>query len=302
MRDLPQGKGLYVWMIKSMPDEWVEKFLAMGIEWIAVKVADGVNSFNLRPKSGGGWIDDILGPFILEARQAGIRVLGWQYVYGYNPMSEADKAAQRINKFDLDGFLIDAEKQYIGKPTQASQYSKSLRSLVPDVPIALSTYRFPSLFPAFPFKQFLEYCDFNAPQVYWNKGKAMEELNKSFEQYYEIKPLPFIPAGRAYYGEGFPKPTPKEINDFLTFADMDENMPAAFFWSADSLYHRLKPLPEIRQAIKEYEWVGNGEPIPPIEPPEPVPPPKVMTLNKLEVQYENTVYKNNNTIWLTKKE
>ena len=300
MRDLPQGKGLYIWMIKQMPDEWAEKFVGMGIEWIAVKVADGVNSFNLRPKSGGGWVDDILGPFILEAREAGIRVLGWQYVYGYNPMSEADKAAQRINKFDLDGFLIDAERQYIGKPTQASQYSKSLRSLVPDVPIGLSTYRFPSLFPAFPFKQFLEYCDFNAPQVYWNAGKSRQELEASYDQYLKIKRLPFIPAGSSYYGEGFPKPTPAETTEFLTTAQ-ELDCPAAFFWSADALWHRLKSLPEIRLAISKYEWGDDGGlPIPPVEPP--ITHPNVMTLNKLEVQYENTVYETNNAIWLHKKE
>ena len=50
---LPKGKGLYVWSIVNMPDMWVDKFQDMGITWIAVKIADGVNSSNLRRMADG---------------------------------------------------------------------------------------------------------------------------------------------------------------------------------------------------------------------------------------------------------
>ena len=272
MKPLPQGKGLYVWMIKSMPVNWVEEFKRMGIRWIAVKVADGVNSFNLRPLDNGGWSDDILQPFINKARAAGIRVGGWQYVYGFNPLDEAEKAAKRIEKFALDFFLIDAEGEYQGKHTQASQYSQLLRKLAPHIPIALSSYRFPDKFPTFPFAEFLQHCDFNAPQVYWNKAKAAAECRECYYQYQRIKDLPYIPAGRAYFGEGFPEPTPLEVNNFMEEAQ-DLDAPAAFFWSADFLYHRLhkEKMTPIREAIAAYKWdVDEPQPDPP-EPPLPVP-------------------------------
>ena len=294
-KKLPAGKGLYVWNIIDMPDMWVDKFQAMGITWIAVKVADGVNSSNVRKMSGGGTVDDILEPFVKAARLGGMQVFGWQYVYGFNPLDEADKAARRTEEFKLDGFIIDAEHQYYGKYAQAHQYSTMLRQLMPDVPIGLSTYRFPVIHPTLPYEEFLDICDFNAPQVYWNEGKSRQELETSYEQYENIKSLPFIPAGRAYYGEGFPKPTPAETVDFLTTAQ-ELGCPAAFFWSADRLWHRFQSLPEIRLAIEKYEWIddnGNGGS------PQ---PPKTMTLNHLEAQYENTVYETQNTIWLKKKE
>ena len=284
---LPKGKGLYVWSIVNMPDMWVDKFQDMGVTWIAVKIADGVNSSNLRRLADGSKVDNILEPFVKAAKSVGMQVLGWQYVYGFNPLDEADKAARRVKEFELDGIIIDAEHQYKGKKQQAIAYSMRLRQLMPDIPIGLSTYRFPELHPTLPYEEFLDECDFNAPQVYWNKGVAGSELLDSHRQYKKIRDLPFIPAGRAYYGEGFPKPTPMETKTFLQTAQSID-CPAAFFWSADSLYHKLKPLPEIREAIKVYEWIGIGEPIPPIEPP--IEQPQVLVaLTDMEIQIMDAI-------------
>jgi len=131
---------------------------------------------------------------------------------------------------------------------------------------------------------------------------AGQELKESYEQYEKIKSLPFIPAGRAYYGEGFPKPTSLEIWDFLDTAQI-LGCPAAFFWSADALYHRLKPLPEIRRAIAEYEWIGTGEPIPPEDPPGEVPDGDHLLIDRLRIiSIDNKIYENNEPIWLPKKE
>ncbi len=304
MKKLPKGKGLYVWNIVDMPDGWVDKLLKMGITWIAGKIANGISSSNRRQLDSGGWADDILEPFVDQAKAAGMLVYGWQYVYCFSPLDEAEKAAERVKRFGLDGFIIDAEHQCYGKHDEAFFYSKRLRELMPNVPIGLSTYRFPKLHPRLPYKEFLDICDFNAPQVYWNADKAGVELAESHRQYAKIKPLPFIPAGRSYYGEGFPKPTPAETTEFLTVA-RGLNCPAAFFWSADTLYHRLKPLPEIRKAIADYEWDGNGEPIPPVEPPtdsETSEMPDVITLNGVELRFSGLIYESHKKYQLTKKE
>ena len=296
--NLPAGIGLYVWNVEDMPDNWEAEFQDMDITWIAVKIADGVNSSNLRRLPDGSKVDDILMPFVQSARQVGMQVLGWQYAYGFNPEDEAEKAARRMGKFALDGFIIDAEHQYKGKHAQAKQYSKMLRQLMPDIPIGLSTYRFPELHPTLPYEKFLDICKFNAPQVYWNAGKAGVELAESHRQYAKIKSLPFIAAGRSYYGEGFPKPTPAETTEFLTVA-RGLNCPAALFWSADRLWHRTQPLPEICKAIADYKWVGTGEPIPPDE----IPSGNHLMVDKLRViSIDNKIYENEQPIWLAKKE
>jgi len=281
---IPEGKGLYVWTIKSLPDNWVELYKQWDIKWLAVKIADGVNSFNLRPLPDGSYKDDILLPWVNKAKQAGFRVLGWQYVYGFNPLDEADKASRRMKDLGLkDGFLIDAEGQYFRKFSQATQYCQTLRRLMPEMPIALSSYRFPETvdtanrqYRKYPFEEFLAICDYNAPQVYWNDGRAEEELISSFSQYANIKLLPFVPAGRAYYEGAFPPPTYDDTMRFLRTAQ-NMKMSGAFFWSADFLNHRF---PDIygkmnpsREAIEDYEW-KSGEPEEPAEPSEPEPCPE----------------------------
>ena len=308
-KKLPEGKGLYVWNIVDMPDMWEDEFCDMGITWIAVKIANGISSSNRRELASGAMVDDILMPFVQSARQVGIRVLGWQYVYMFDPEVEAERAAERVEKFELDGFIIDAEHQCYGKHVQAAMYSHKLRQLMPDIPIGLSTYRFPEGHPRLPYKEFLAVCDFNAPQVYWNKGKASIELVNSHRQYEKIKSLPFIPAGRSYYGEGFPKPTPAETTEFLATAQ-DIGCPAAFFWSADRLWHRTQPLPEIVNAIGAYKWAVD-EPPPPDEPetvdmPENILSgnylPNEFTLPPFELQVGDVVYEQAETITFTKKE
>jgi len=107
----------------------------------------------------------------------------------------------------------------------------------------------------------------------------------------------------AYYGEGFPKPPPAETTEFLTVAQK-LNCPAAFLWSADALYHRSRPLPEIRNAIADYEWVVEDVPVPEPEPPveEPSVEPRTVALNRIEIQIDEMVFENNVKIWLSKKE
>jgi len=111
---LPQGKGAYVWMIKDLPpDRWKEDFKRMDLKWCAVKIADGISKYNLRRLPDGTYVDDILQPFVDACRELGMTwVGGWQYIYGFDPAGEADRAIQRLRQFDLDGFLIDAEGEF----------------------------------------------------------------------------------------------------------------------------------------------------------------------------------------------
>jgi len=111
---LPQGKGAYVWMIKDLPPErWKEDAKRMGLRWCAVKIADGISKYNLRRQPDGTYVDDILQPFVDACREIGMTwVGGWQYIYGFDPVGEADRAIQRLKQFGLDGFLIDAEGEF----------------------------------------------------------------------------------------------------------------------------------------------------------------------------------------------
>ncbi len=116
----------------------------------------------------------------------------------------------------------------------ASRYAGNIRSSLPDVALALSSYRFPQLHMDFPFAPFLNVCDFNVPQVYWEQAtNPIKQLDKCIQQYRAFnngvyKDLPIIPAGAAYPAGSW-APTVIEINAFNQTVK-DYNLPGHCWW------------------------------------------------------------------------
>ena len=76
----------------------------------------------------------------------------------------------------------------------------ALRSSLPELPMALSSYRFPGYHPQLPWREFLEHYDYNMPQVYWMKAhNPADQLERSVNELTAKKPsLPVIPTGAAF--------------------------------------------------------------------------------------------------------
>lgn len=259
---LPTGKMIMAWQIKNIASgdtqQAIQDALDMGLTTINVKVANGTSKYNLR-WNGYKWVNDILLPWITAFKAVGFKVWGWQYIYGNDPAGEAEIASIQINELGLDGFDVDAEGHIKGKPAQAAQYMALLRASNPNLPIGLSSYRYPFLHPDFPWSSFWQYLDYGAPQVYWNPPNPVygygpvPELEKSHFQWQTQKPgLPFIPTGRAYIGDGHPNPLPSELTDFMTKAQA-MGLPGVSFWSFDHLYYHAGGAARM-QAIADFEW------------------------------------------------
>ncbi len=173
-----KGKGYWIWKIPNCengdPNAIAGVAEAAGLTHLLIKIADGTNSYNI--DSTGV---DLVPPVIAAARNKSLACWGWQYVYGYDPIGEANKAIQRITQLGLDGYVVDAEAEYKqpGKATAATTFMNQLRASLPNFPIALSSYRYPSYHPQFPWVEFLTQCDLNMPQVYWelnhNPGNSL---------------------------------------------------------------------------------------------------------------------------------
>ncbi len=197
-----------------------------------LKVADGIRAYNLRPPL---WLDNIVGPLTNAFHGAGIKVYGWQYVYGKSAIGEANRAIERVNKFNLDGFVVDAEQEFklAGKAEVAKSYMSILRANL-KVPVGLTSYRFPTLHPEFPWKEFLERSDFNMPQVYWqgahNAGAQLEtsiSQFKALEDKLGLKHLPIYPIGAAYHENGWTAQA-SEMHEFFDRAA--KLVPAVSWW------------------------------------------------------------------------
>ena len=166
-----EGKGFFIWKIRDCeggnPAAIAAAAAAAGFTHVILKIADGAYAYNVNSQTGV----DLVPPVVSALKDKGIHVWGWHYVYGNGPTSEANIAIQRIQQLGLEGYVIDAEIEYQepGKSTAASQFMNRMRSALPDLPMALSSYRFPSYHAQLPWRVFLEKVDYNMPQVYWEQ-------------------------------------------------------------------------------------------------------------------------------------
>jgi hypothetical protein len=254
-----QGKGFMVWKIPDTeggsPQGITTAAQAAGLTHVLIKIADGTYSYNVDRSSG----KDLVAPVAAALQAQNIQVWGWHYVYGDDPTGEARKAIQRVKALNLQGYVIDAEEEYkkSGKNKAARQYMAELRNGLPDLPIALSSYRFPSYHSQFPWKEFLEHCNLNMPQVYWvGSHNAGSQLTRCVREFSQISPFrPIIPTGVACL-EGAWAPTDSDITDFLDTA-RQLNLPAANFWDWDEC---KRALPNLWSVIARYAWPGTPTP------------------------------------------
>ncbi|MFW5713221.1 MAG: nuclear transport factor 2 family protein [Brevefilum sp.] len=227
------GKGYYIWQVRRCENGDPDRIAALAHEsnlsHVLVKVADGAFPYNIDLDHGY----DYVRPLVHKLQARNIAVWGWQYVYGDYPDQEAEIAVSRIRDLGLNGFVVNAEKQYQdpGKGPAASRYMNILRMNLGSMPLALSSYRYPSYHRQFPWVNFLDRCDYNMPQVYWIKShnNAGEQLKRSVNEFKQMRPFrPIIPTGPTYKEHGW-VPYDHEIHDFIQTAKK-LNLPAVNFW------------------------------------------------------------------------
>ncbi|MCW5873800.1 MAG: hypothetical protein KIS88_04065 [Anaerolineales bacterium] len=271
------GKGYYLWQIKRAfggdPAKIADAAKQAGLSHVLIKVADGVYNYNITDGV------DLVPGLVAALRSRGISPWGWQYIYGVNASNEAKRAITRVKQLGLDGFVVNAEKEFKAPnmAAVAKAYMQELRAGLPQFPIGLSTYRYPKLHAPFPFTAFLEFCNLNFPQIYWvGSSNPAQQLKRSIDEYKELTPvLPVIPTGAAY-GEGSWSPTPSQVIEFLEAAK-SSGLKAANFWEWQTAYVKT----ELWSAISHFDWAAATPPAPvppptpPVKEPEPTPTPPV---------------------------
>ncbi|MEX2162288.1 MAG: nuclear transport factor 2 family protein [Anaerolineales bacterium] len=253
------GKGVFLWQVKRVAggdaNAIAEQAKAAKLTHVLIKVADGRYSYNI---TNGV---DMVPALVAALRARGIGAWGWQYVYGSDPPAEARKAVERVQLFKLDGFVVNAEAQFKAKgmDAKARKYMQELRKGLPGFPIGLSTYRYPTVHYQFPFKAFLDYCDFALPQVYWvGSMNPAQQLKKSYGEYRAIKAgIRVVPTGCAY-AQGSWAPTPQQLNDFMAAA-RDLQLPGANFWEMATAQEKGGGL---WSAVRDYDWATGSAPTP----------------------------------------
>jgi hypothetical protein len=244
------GKGYYIWQIGRTEGGNVQVIADMArsanLGHLLIKIADGTSSFNIT--SSG---TDLVPPLVSALQGRGIEVWGWQYIYGTKPVEEAQKAVQRIQQTGVSGYIVNAEVEFKepGKYLAARTFMRTLRDQLPFFPIALSTYRYPSFHPEFPYEDFLNLCDYAMPQVYWTLAhNPREQLTRSINEYRAMTALPIVPTGAAY-AQGSWTPSTAELVEFMNAA-RQYSLSGANFWE----WYSARNIAGLWETIASYNW------------------------------------------------
>jgi len=125
-------------------------------------------------------------------------------------------------------------------------------------PKALSTFRYPEVHPKFPYREFLDGCDLNMPQVYWMQASNSEEqLVECLNQYAKFDDTPIIPTGSAFCEHGWCA-TSGEVNRFSRKVQELELQGVNYWEWAATRNAGLWPV------VRDFVW---EETEPPVEPP-----------------------------------
>lgn len=251
-----KGKGFYIWKIRDCeggnPAAIAMAAKKAGHSHALIKIADGTYVYNR----------GLVEPLVLALEAVGIEAWGWQYTYGQRPEEEASLAAGLVDGYGLAGFVVNAEVEYKtpGAQERAERYMGRLNAKRPPVKVALSSFRYPSYHPEFPFAAFMRAVDFAMPQVYWmqehNPRMQLRQCLAEYKQYGK----PVFPTGAAFREHGW-QATGAEVIEFLN-ACKEFNLNGANFWEwANSKTYAT----DCWAAVAGFEW-GEDEPLPIPEP------------------------------------
>jgi murein DD-endopeptidase MepM/ murein hydrolase activator NlpD len=250
------GKGIYIWQLKRCEGgdmaKVVDRLKWAGMTHVLPKIADGVHS-----DVNGNWT--YLPALVDLCHKAGIKVFAWQYIYGGNPVQEAIRAVVELRRLPFDGFVINAEHQFrdlANNKTAAKEYCERIRQDFPNLPLGLSSYRYPHYHARFPFTEFLTYCNFNMPQVYWMQanGTVPAQLENTIKAYEPYPQRPMIPTGAAFGEHGWTA-VPADQAIFINEAKR-HGLTGCNWWEYYEAFHRF---PELGKAIAENntDWSDN---------------------------------------------
>jgi len=235
------GQGMWIWYVSQSDGGNLTNIIAeahaAGITTLYIKSSDGASNF---------WSQ--FNPSLVATLHAnGLKVCAWQYVYGTNPVGEADLGAEAVAD-GADCLVIDAEVEYQGKYAAAQEYIDTLRAKIgPSYPLGLASFPYVYDHETFPYSVFLGPggAQFNAPQMYWHDiGVSVDTVYANTYIANRIYGRPIFPLGQTYGGAS--------ASDILRFREeaVDYGAGGWSFWDW--------------QSSPAYAWTALADPLAPL--------------------------------------
>jgi Putative peptidoglycan binding domain len=224
------ARGMWIWELSSSNGGNLSSIIARArrnkISTLIIKSGDGTSTWSQFNPS-----------LVRTLHRAGLKVCAWQYIYGNQPVAEAQVGAAAVRD-GADCLMIDAESEYEGKYISAQTYMTTLRNLIGRYyPVALAGFPYVDFHPAFPYSVFLGPggAQYNAPQMYWRDiGVSVDTVYAHTWTFNRPYGRPIFPLGQIYNS-----PTAGQIHRFRLLArgyqaanaswwDWQEGNPGAF--------------------------------------------------------------------------
>ncbi len=191
------GQGMWIWYMSASDGGSVASIVAQakaaGVTTLFIKSSDGSTNY---------W-SQFSKQLVEELHAQGLKVCAWQYVYGTNPVGEAEMGAKAVAN-GADCLVIDAETQYEGLYGAAQTYLDTLRAKIgPTYPLGLASFPYVNYHPSFPYSVFLgpNGAQFNAPQMYWHDiGTSVASVFVNTYEQNLVYGRPILPLGQTYGG------------------------------------------------------------------------------------------------------
>jgi hypothetical protein len=230
---LPLGKGMWLHHLDQAGSATavVNKAKAVGLTHLYLRVGSSKKGF---------YNQYGLNHLLPVAHAAGLKVIGWDFPYLFDPAADADRSAAEIAYTTPDGHRMDAFSADIETasegvnltPEGARAYGARLRELVgPDYPLIATVPR-PSPKRAFPFAEATASFDAIAPMVYWQNRDPVTDAAQAMA---DLAPFgkPVLLIGQAYDGgsEGGPAgPPPRSALDGFMATALSHGAAGVSFW------------------------------------------------------------------------
>lgn len=242
------GNGMWIW--------YISKSEGGDLAAIAARAkAHGVTTVYVKSADGNGAWSQFSPELVAELKAQGLRVCGWQFVYGNEPIREAEAAAVSAQN-GADCFVIDAEGAYEGKYGQAQRYMTKLRELVgPEFPLGLTSFPYVDYHPGLPYSVFMAPggATFNQPQVYWKTiGDSVDE---SLAHTYKWN-RPYA-AGIYPLGQTYDRPKAADVRRFRQLSDAYGARGVSWWvwqYATDSDWNALGALVDPLALVPAVEW------------------------------------------------
>ena len=188
------GNGMWIWYVDRSdggnPDAIALRARTAGMSTVFVKSADGATVWQ-----------QFTPQLVADLHARGLRVCAWQFVYGADPLAEAQAAVASVAA-GADCFVIDAETAYEGRYAAAQRYVTALRTAIgPSYPLGFTSFPYVDYHPRLPYSVFLGPggAQANMPQVYWKAiGGSVDAVSAKTVANNRIYGTPMAPLGQSY--------------------------------------------------------------------------------------------------------